>query len=162
VLKTLPWMLLAVCLAAGCGLPRDPEGTTDRVRNGVLRVGVMHDPPHVEIGGDPPEFSGVEVEFVQQFAAELDAKVEWQIAGESELMKALQNYELDLVVGGLTESSAWHKHVGFTRPYRKEPASSRSRSDSLWKKEIRHVVAVPPGENAWLLTLERFLRRKYP
>ena len=54
--------LALVSLAAGCQFPRDPEGTLDRVEGGTLRVGVVEDPPWVELGGREP--GGVEPEIV--------------------------------------------------------------------------------------------------
>ena len=53
------WMLrgaaLVLALALGaCDLPRDPKGTADHVRNGVLRVGVSENPPWTDFAGAEP------------------------------------------------------------------------------------------------------------
>lgn len=129
-------VLLAVG-AAGCGIPRDPEGTLDRVRGGTLRAGITASEPWTTLEGGQP--GGVEVELVQQFAHELGARVEWVDGSEAELIGALEVRELDLVVGGLTADTPWQSKAAITRSY----------------ATTRVVVAVPasqppPGDIAGL------------
>ena len=108
--------VLLVCMAVACGgIPRDPEGTLDRVRGGVLRVGFTDAPPFAEGPDDDP--AGVEVELVKQFAEELGASVEWVKGAEAELFEALEVRALDLVIGGYSSSDPWVASVGVTRPY---------------------------------------------
>jgi ABC-type amino acid transport substrate-binding protein len=140
-------------------LPRDPEGTTDRVQGGVLRVGIMHEPPWTVFSDSGESFSGIEVTLVERLAGELDARIQWRPAGESQLMELLKNFEIDLVIGGLVESSAWNKHVGLTRAYIEAPFTVASRAEVSSPLRVAHVLAVPPGKNKWLLTVERFLER---
>jgi polar amino acid transport system substrate-binding protein len=128
--------LLAVG-AAGCGIPRDPESTLDRVRGGTLRAGITASEPWTTLEGGRP--GGVEVELVEQFAHELGAKVEWVDGSEAELIGALEVRELDLVVGGLTADTPWKSKAAITRSY----------------ATTRVVVAVPasqppPGDIAGL------------
>lgn len=111
-------MLLAVVLAAllaGCGIPRDPESTLDRVRGGTLRVGITESEPWTRLETGQP--GGVEVELVQRFAAELGARVEWAAGSEADLIAALEVRELDLVVGGLTADTPWQTKAAITRSY---------------------------------------------
>ncbi|CAL9492198.1 hypothetical protein SUDANB95_03241 [Actinosynnema sp. ALI-1.44] len=75
-------MWRVVVLVAGCGIPRDTDGTLDRVRGGVLRVGVAENPPWTVVGG-PGEVSGAEAELAQRLVDELDAHVEWHPGTES-------------------------------------------------------------------------------
>jgi polar amino acid transport system substrate-binding protein len=75
--------------------------------------------------------------------------VRWTVAGEESLVHQLEAGRLDLVIGGLTAKSPWMRQVAFTRPYAAAPGPS---GDSE-----QHVMAVPRGENAFLVTLERFL-----
>jgi polar amino acid transport system substrate-binding protein len=107
---------LMAALAGGCQYPQDPEGTLDRVRGGVMRVGVTQADPWVQVpaGGDP---TGVEVELVERFAETLDARVEWVEGSESDLMEALQGRQLDVVIAGLTRQSEWQRVAALTRPY---------------------------------------------
>jgi len=214
--------LLIVALVAGllggCEFPRDPEGTLDRVRGGVLRVGVTPADPWVQLGDGEP--TGVEVELVERFAETLDARVEWVEGSESDLMEALEGRQLDIVIGGLTRQSEWRRVAALTRPYLTTQvviaAPDRERADRLSADlggeriaveanspeaakleedtdavvvpvddlastggavavpdyllddlglvrtdaeldEHEHAMAVSMGENAFLVTLERFL-----
>jgi polar amino acid transport system substrate-binding protein len=137
-------------LLAGCGItiPTDPEGTLERVTGGTLRVGVSPNPPWTEVAQDA-EPTGTEVALVNEFAATLPAEVSWTVGGEEPLIKALERGELDLVIGGLTSDTPWVEHAGVTKPYAKatDPAGER----------IELVMAAPPGENAFLLRLEKYL-----
>jgi polar amino acid transport system substrate-binding protein len=139
--------VLVLCLgAAACGLPRDAAGTLKRVRGGVIRVGVIENPPWVmDVSGDP---QGVEPALVKTLAAELGAQVQWTRGPEHDLMRALHERRLDLVAGGLDDTVPWAKGVALTRPY--------------YRDERRHVLAAPRGENAWLVRIEEHLHRAEP
>ena len=140
-------VLLAVL--TGCSsFPADPDGTLDRVRGGVLRVGVSHNEPWVQVV-EETEPTGIEPELIQRFAATLQATIEWQPGGEEALMTDLEHGRLDLVIGGLTAESPWTDKAAITRPY----AEARSQEG----KTEKHVMAAPLGENAFLLELEKFL-----
>jgi ABC-type amino acid transport substrate-binding protein len=126
----------------GCDLPRDPEGTFTRVEGGTMRVGISENPPWVLIQNGEP--SGIEVQLMRKFAQLLEAGIEWRLDSETRLMNALQMGKLDVVVGGLKESTPWSSHVGMTRPY-------------VMMGGEAHVMVVRQGENRWLLALDKFL-----
>ncbi|NYE36758.1 membrane-bound lytic murein transglycosylase MltF [Nocardioides cavernae] len=134
-------IVLAALLLGGCGLsiPTDPDGTLDHVRTeGVLRAGASPRAGWVDLdGGDP---GGREPELVTRFADDLGAEVEWTVAGEEELVRMLDEGEIDVAVGGFTEDNAWVDEVGLTRAY-----------------TSTHVMMVPMGENALQSELERWL-----
>jgi polar amino acid transport system substrate-binding protein len=204
--------VLAVLLA-GCRVPEDPDGTLDRVEGGVMRVGLTESDPWVVL--EP--HSGVEVELVRRFARDLGARVRWVEGSEEELIGALKEGALDLVIGGLTKKSRWKKEAALTRPYvsvptlvgappgeglpddldrvkvsvelgseaegllerkteaRVSPVDSLAGVEgpvaaqqyvlddlgleptSTELKKDKHVMALPFGENAWMVRLERFL-----
>ncbi|MGH2807193.1 MAG: transporter substrate-binding domain-containing protein [Actinomycetota bacterium] len=106
---------LCVCVPAACGLPRDPEGTLERVVGGTLRVGVAENPPWVVLSG--PEPSGVEVALVERFAAELDAEIEYFEGSVEELAAAVHVGELDLLIAGLEATSSLSSEIALTHPY---------------------------------------------
>lgn len=111
--------MLACLLAlgiAGCGIPRDPEVTLERVTGGTMRVGITEADPFTILEGDEPT-GGVEVLLVEEFAASIDAEIEWIPGSEEELFGALEVRELDLVVGGFTSTNPWSAKVTFTHPY---------------------------------------------
>ena len=135
-------LIMPMAMLSACGMPRDPGGTFHRVRNGTMRVGITENPPWVLTRGERP--SGIEPRLLQRLAQRLDAQIEWRIGSESALATALRNGELDVVAGGLTDSTPWSSHAGMTLPY-------------VTAGQDRYVMIVRQGENRWLLELDRFL-----
>jgi len=210
---------LVVAALSGCQIPQDPDGTLDIVRDGTMRVGVTESDPWVDLA-DPANPGGVEPELVRRFADRLNAEIDWIDGSEEELIGALKEGQLDLVVGGLTKKTPWKKEASLTWPYLKTrlvvgapPGTSLPEDldgvpvafergseaggllerktgaravavDQLddargavaageWRlpdlglratgvelAEHQHVMALPLGENAWLVELERFLLRR--
>lgn len=148
----LSGILLALSLVlAGCGLqiPADPFGTLDRVRDTqVLRVGVSPNPPRTVTppGGEP---TGIEPALLRRYADRLGARIEWEVGGEESLVGLLEEGELDVIIGGLTDKSPWIDKAALTRGY--------DESMTEEGESVRHVMAVRLGENAFMSDLERFL-----
>jgi polar amino acid transport system substrate-binding protein len=107
--------VVVAVLLAGCGIPRDPEGTLDHVRGGTLRVGISQREPWTRLEAGRP--SGVEVRLVERFATQLGATVRWVDGAEADLVAALEVRELDLVVAGLTSDTPWQAKAAITRGY---------------------------------------------
>lgn len=142
-------LLGAAVLLTGCGLtiPTDPDGTLDRVRSTeVLRVGASPRPGWVDLDEGTP--TGREPRLATAFAADLGAEVEWTVAGEEEIVSLFEGGELDLAVGGFTDTNAWVDEVALTRPYVEVDAAGSTEA---------HVMMVPMGENALQSELERWL-----
>lgn len=108
--------LLVVPALMACGIPRDPEDTLERVSGGTMRVGVTAADPFTVLEGEEPA-GGVEVLLVEDFAASIDAEIEWITGSEEELLAALEVRELDLVIGGFTSTNPWSSKITFTHPY---------------------------------------------
>ena len=142
-------------LLAGCGvqIPVDPDGTTDRVREGTLRVGITHNPPWTDTASSA-EPGGTEAELAKAFAAELAADIAWTEGSEAALVHGLEHGTLDLVIGGFVDSSPWQEHAAVTRAYRETQSEQGERE--------RRVMLTPMGENRFLVTLESFLDRTQP
>lgn len=133
------WLIAVACLLVGCGIPRDPQHTSDRVADKKrIRVGLSENPPWIVRNGSEP--AGIEADLVRQFAAQAQATPEWHWGGEQAHMEALERFELDLVAGGLTSKTPWKKTIAM--------------SDTFYG---RHIVAAPPGENGWVKRLDEFL-----
>lgn len=140
--------LAVLVTGCGSGVPKDPEGTLDRVRGGELRVGVSESPPWTEVA-DNGRPSGVEVALVEEFAERIDADVVWYPGSESHLVRSLEGGDLDVVVAGLTETSPWEQHAALTRPHTEVEA---------WDGRTEKIVlATQLGENEFLTELETFL-----
>lgn len=156
--KSRAAIVLTLLAAYGCGaLPRDPEGTLNRIEHQHhLRIGLVENPPWViRSAGEP---LGIEPQMVRDLAASLGASPQWHWGSEQEHMEALDAYELDLVIGGIESSTPWSKKVGLTRPYLQEQDAPGA--ESRKKRTRSHVIATPPGENAWLKRLQEFLKQE--
>lgn len=128
-----------VALVAGCGqLPRDPDGTLERV-TGTHRVNigfVSRD------GGRLPR----ERQFVGRLASSLGAVPVLSAGPAEELLARLEEGELDLVVGEFHSSSPWTRRVTFVPPLSGQGEGMVLRA------------AARNGENAWIAVLHRHSR----
>lgn len=211
-------LLVAAMTLVGCRYPTDAEHSLERIRGGVMKVGLTENPPWVIRNADGP--AGVEVEIIGRLAEQLDADVQWYWDNESALLQALKAHQLDLVAGGLTKSSRLSKFAAPTKPYFQSrytvgvpeagelPASLSGQKVALhpvnhynealtdegaqpvlqpnlanvggavaaptwwllahgfepgtWELTTdKHVLALPMGENAWMLSVQRHLN-EYP
>jgi ABC-type amino acid transport substrate-binding protein len=141
--------LVAAVLVTGCGvqIPADPSGTLDAVTGGMLRVGVSPSDGLIDVAGEEP--AGSEVDAIRGFADSLEADIAWTVGSEEALVRELENGELDLVAGGLTDETPWTEKAGVTRPY------AETTDDDGKTRKL--VMLVPPGENAFLARLETYL-----
>ncbi len=128
-------------------MPNDPHGTLDRVRNGVIRVGVTENRPWVELD-KATHPSGVEPDLVSRFAQQLGSEIQWTKGSEAVLLDALERGELDMVVGGFLEDTPWMEKGATTRPYLETTTA---------EGQDKHVIIVRMGENEFLVALEKFL-----
>lgn len=142
------YVLICSILLTSCALdlPRDPNGSLERIRGNELRVGISREPVLAEVGDDGIP-TGPLVDLAKSFAGSLDATISWTVAGEESLVNDLEEGRLDLAIGGLTQDTPWADKVGVTRGY-----SNIAESDGR-----QLVMLVPMGENALLSSLEAFL-----
>jgi polar amino acid transport system substrate-binding protein len=139
--------LVVLALSACASIPRDPDDTLQRVQeNGVLRVGASASGDLVTYEGDAA--AGREADLVTGFAETLGVQVEWTLVGETAAVAAMQRGELDVLIGGLHHDSPWSDKVSLTRPYAESTEAGET---------VKHVLAVPLGENAMLVRLETYL-----
>ncbi|OYN88363.1 ABC transporter substrate-binding protein [Parenemella sanctibonifatiensis] len=148
------WQLAALLLtvlvatSACTALPKDTQGALERVSGAVLRVGVSANPPWTVVGADG-SVTGSEADIMLAYADSIGAEVAWVPGSESALVRAMEHEEIDVLVGGLTSQSPWSGKVALTRPY--ETFTDRHGT------EHQVAIAVLPGENALLTSLETFL-----
>jgi polar amino acid transport system substrate-binding protein len=131
-----------------CGLPRDTEGTQERIQHEhLLRAGLVRHEPWAYLQDGQP--AGPEVEAVEQLAAQLGARVAWTVAPESELVHGLKERALDLVVGGVSAKSPWVKELGAGRPFlTTRLLTGAPAGQSVPEKLQGASIAVAPGSVA--------------
>jgi len=144
-------VLLVACISPGCDYPRDASETSRRVQRGVIRAGVVGNPPWVILSANTP--SGIEPQLLQTLAESLNAKIEWTIGSETMVIKRLEQRQLDVVVGGLEKDTPWSDRIGMSQWY-------LLAIDPETNKKSKHVWAVMPGESRWLLEIDRFLQSR--
>ncbi|WP_091702860.1 hypothetical protein [Microbacterium sp. cf046] len=143
-------MMAAIALAgvvalAGCAsIPRDPDGTLERITGGELRVGASPAAGLVEVDG--ADVSGPLADVVERFAEEHDARAVWTVGSEEDLVYDIEQGTLDMAIGGMTAATPWTVSVGVTRGY-----------PQLGSGAAPIVMFVPLGENGFLSALETFL-----
>lgn len=140
-MKRAVFLAPAVALAlGGCtALPKDVSGTLEDVSGGTLIVGVTEHHPYIDVHDDG-SVTGTDADLVQGYADSIDANVEWIIGNEEQLAEQISQDELHIVAGGLTKKNSWSSKFSPTRTY----------GDN-------RVMGVPMGENAFQVSLERYL-----
>lgn len=132
--------VVSLCLAgaglAGCDLPRDPEGTLESVKGRELRVGILHG--GADSAGDRP--------VAERLAASLGARAVYVEGDAHALFESLQHGGLHLVIGGVPRSTPFAPHLGLSKPV--GPLHGSREVDE-------RVLAVRPGENAFLMRVNR-------
>lgn len=137
----LPFMLALA--AAGCdSLPKDPEGTLDRVRaEHVFRVGLI-------ASGDNRFQSERERDFLLRVARAANARPAIVEGSAEPLLVELADGRLDLVIGMLSPESPWVGRVAVLRPL----------GETVRGAKALLVPIARNGENRWIMLLEREAR----
>lgn len=133
---------LGLIALAGCGaLPRDPDGTTERIaRAGVVRVGLA---PGAT--ADPRTAA-----LLHAIGAKSRARVATRAGATEPLLVALDAGRLDLVVGWFSKDTPWVSAIALA------PAlAARGEGDEAL--ELR--AAARNGENRWVMLVETESRR---
>ena len=139
-MKTSFLSILTTLILTACSpYPRDPEHTFDRVFGQTLIVGVIKAPKRINVSTEN-QFSGPEAELIKKIAQEMKANIKWQEGSSDKLFASLRNYKIHLLVGGLTQDNPWKQEVAFTKAY-----------------DNKYVLALPPGENRWLVAIEKII-----
>ena len=123
-------------ILAGCDLPRDPEQTLETVQGQELKVGVLKFGENAE--NDRP--------IIERLAASLDAKLTYVDGDAHVLFEDLKRGHLHLVIGGVPESTPFGRELGLSKPV--GPLHGA-------REEEKRVLAVRPGENAFLLRVNQ-------
>jgi hypothetical protein len=131
----------AVCVLAACNdLPRDPNGTLERVRmRGEMRIGLIHD----SAAGDASMLHARTLIARLEQRTESVGRIE---EGDAEaLLRRVEAGELELVLGRFDDDSPWRDRVAFATPL----SASRLLGD---RPPYRAAMMI--GENAWVGLVE--------
>lgn len=139
-----PALFLMFLALGACGsLPRDQEGTLERIAEmREVRVGVT------AAAGQSPHFARLR-SLVERAGAAAGGRPRIEIGAAEALLLRLEAGELDLVVGEFDRSSPWYKRVHLL-----PPIATRSEGDS----ELEATAAARNGENGWIMLIEREAR----
>ena len=85
---------------------------------------------------------------MKEYAAQQNAEIKWIKNTENDLFQDLKERKLHLIIAGLTDDTPWKSEkIGVTRPY-------------IEASDEKHIMTIPQGENAFLISLEKFLLSK--
>ncbi len=122
--KVLLVTILAVAFFAGCTqMQQTTIGTSaspvlDRIqKRGELVVGTMGNMPPLNMTAKDGEIFGLEPDLARKLAAAMNVKVKFVTKPFSELLPALQNGEVDMVLSGMTITPERNLKVAFVGPY---------------------------------------------
>lgn len=202
-----------VIFTGGCeGFPKDPNGTLEKARNNILKVGLTGYDAAADVPAEP--VSG-QITFVRQFAREINAKIRWVKGSQGDITELLSHHELHMAIGGFTPDSPFKNEITLSKPYfaekikiagRGRAVPGRIKNEQVIVKDyitamyvrekgaipvissafsapgnvliaareselnkmgiqqddrilhkLEYVVAIPMGENAFLIALEKFI-----
>jgi ABC-type amino acid transport substrate-binding protein len=134
-------LLLSFALLTACdGIPRDPEGTLERIRRDqVMHVGMV----------DGASLQGVRLSSALVAALAEDTRARPVVTRDTlePLLVSLEAGKLDLVVGGrFAEDTPWKTRVTLGPPLATQTVAT--------SKLNEHAVT-RNGENAWIVLVQR-------
>jgi hypothetical protein len=137
-------MAVGLALVAACGsLPRDVEGTSERVEaSRVVRVGLFHG---LLAGPDRARAAA----WLDRLGRATGARPQFVTGAAEPLLARLQAGELDLVIGEVALDSPWVDEVAVIEPLATHEVGGRT---------IGLSPIARNGENRWIVLLEREVR----
>jgi polar amino acid transport system substrate-binding protein len=120
-------ILVSILLAiffAGCAQTQQQTGSTsaspvlDRIQQrGELIVGTMGNMPPLNMTAKNGDIFGLEPDLARMMAKAMDVNVKFVTKPFNELLPALQNGEVDMVLSGMTITPKRNRKVAFVGPY---------------------------------------------
>jgi DNA-binding transcriptional LysR family regulator len=130
--------MLALAALAGCNsLPRDPDGTLNRIRQQrKLAIGLVDGAP------SPP----VVARLLDKISRDTHAAIAIRSGAAEPLLADVREGKLDLVIGPFEKDSPWATDVAFGPPL------------AHGAGDIEIKTAARNGENRWIILVERAAR----
>jgi polar amino acid transport system substrate-binding protein len=111
--RTFVFFIVAACLAACASASRPViEASPD-----ILRVGVCANSPPVIFRHDDGTYAGIEADLARELAASLEKTVYFVECDWNDLIPALLENRIDIIMSGMTVTSSRSVRVAFTEPY---------------------------------------------
>ena len=133
-------LVSALWLTACTDIPRDPNGTTERILNAQsFRAGIVSGS-----ASDPTNT------IVKRIESQTRAKAILKRGEATLLLKQLEDGQIDLVVGSFAENSPLKTSVTFSAPLGNRMVTAEA-------PVIR--AATPLGENRWSILVEKAVRQ---
>lgn len=101
-------LILVVAAFAATGCQREAQ---------TLVVGTSADYEPFEYVGDNGEFTGFDIELMEEVAARMDRQLEWQDIAFDGLIGALQTDKIDAIIAAMSATPEREEEVDFTDPY---------------------------------------------
>lgn len=139
LLSRLTVLVLGIALAAvAVSVPAAAEDSpvlSDIVKRGTLRVGMSGNQPPLNFRGKDGEMYGLEVDLAQAFATVMGLNLEIVQKPFGQLLPALQNNQVDLVMSGMTITTERNMKAAFIGPYFVSGKSIITKSSTLAKAD---------------------------
>jgi len=155
-------LVLIAALAVCAGVVRADDMRATGAPGTTLRVGIATNYPPLAFK-ENGQVTGVEADFAQQLAKDLDVKVTLVETPFEELIPALVHGKIDVIMSGMSITDARKKFVAFTNPYTKVSqmalfrAADEDRLRKLMKSDPKSLrVAVVNGT-----TGEQYVRKHH-
>jgi polar amino acid transport system substrate-binding protein len=126
--------IVTLALVCACGSPTGPKSTgglTRIVEAGELRIGTSGEQPPLTMTSSSGELLGLDVALGRVLAQSMGVEARFVQKPFGELIGALENRELDLVMSGMTITPERTKRVAFVGPYYTSGKSLLTRSPEL-------------------------------
>jgi len=128
-------LILIVALGAGGALAGEAPATG--APGSTLRVGIATNYPPLAFKEDG-KVTGVEAAFAEQLAKDLHVKITLVETPWEELIPALQQDKIDVIMSGMSITAAREKLVAFTNPYTRVSQMALYRADD--QARLRKLV----------------------
>lgn len=158
---------LSLALLLGCaGMKRkEPAGGISRiVDTGELRVGMSGEQPPLTMTAKSGELIGLDVALARVLAQSMGVEAKLVQLSFGDLLGALEDHEVDLVMSGMTITPARSQRVSFVGPYYTSGKSILTKSPKLAAVQVASDLDSPELKLAALAgsTSEEFARNSLP
>jgi polar amino acid transport system substrate-binding protein len=162
-MRILSWTLLLPLLLSGCtSSGGKPAGALTRiVESGEIRVGMTGEQPPLTMTSRDGEFLGLDVAVMRVLARSMGVEARFVRLHFDELLDALDEGKVDIVMSGMTITPGRVERVTFIGPYFTSGKTLLTRSEDLAAIEIAEDLDKPGLRVAALRgsTSEDFARR---